>query len=177
MSRAISGCGESLARIRPVRRRLASFRTIPAQPRDLYSGISADGTLVRRIQDRTDVRPARIRMAAAQWPVRAPHAEGSVHAFATSINPRGDVVGRLIDAAATATCLKWDKKGRYSILQVPRASLTNARGINPKGRWWSVCTGQTNHGLIVGQDDLTGLRASSIPWRYFNLASRDQCAR
>jgi uncharacterized membrane protein len=89
---------------------------------------------------------------------------GSVHAFATSINPRGDVVGRLIDAAGQQLAWKLDKKGRYSILQVPQASLTNARGINPKGEVVGVYRANgVNHGFIVGQDDLTDFAPIDFP--------------
>jgi len=89
---------------------------------------------------------------------------GSVHAFATAINPQGDVVGRLIDAAGQQLGWKLDKKGTYSILQVPQASLTNARGINPKGEVVGVYRANgVNHGFVVGQGDLTNFTAIDFP--------------
>ena len=89
---------------------------------------------------------------------------GSVHAFATSINPRGDVVGRLVDAAGQQLAWKLDKKGTYSIIRVPQASLTNARGISPKGEVVGVYRANgVNHGFVVGEHDLTNFAPIDFP--------------
>ena len=86
-----------------------------------------------------------------------------VQAFATSINPRGDVVGRLIDAAGRQCAWKLDKHGEYSILQAPGASLTNARGINPVGEVVGVYRLAANHGFVLGPEDITGFTTIDFP--------------
>ena len=86
-----------------------------------------------------------------------------VHAFATSVNPRGDVVGRLIDAAGRQCAWKLDKHGAYSIIQVPGASLTNARGINPKGEVVGVYRLGVNHGFVLPADDVTNFTTIDFP--------------
>jgi uncharacterized membrane protein len=127
-------------------------------------GISADGTLVGEFK--TGQTFGQLGFA---WMLRnGQYAQltppGSVHAFATSINPRGDVVGRLIDAAGQQLAWKLDKKGTYSILQVPQASLTNARGINPKGEVVGVYRANgVNHGFVLGQDDVTSFTTIDFP--------------
>ena len=45
-----------------------------------------------------------------------------VQAFATSVNSRGDVVGRLIDAAGRQCAWKLDKEGAYTAFQYPLAT-------------------------------------------------------
>ena len=87
-----------------------------------------------------------------------------VQAFATSIDPRGDVVGRLIDAAGRQCAWKLDKHGEYSILQVAGASLTNARGINPIGEVVGVYRlGGVNHGFVLPPGDTTSFTTIAFP--------------
>ncbi len=77
-----------------------------------------------------------------------------VQAFATSVNPRGDVVGRLIDLAGRQCAWKMNKEGTYRTIQFPGASLTNARGINPVGEVVGVYRlANVNHGFLLAEDD------------------------
>jgi hypothetical protein len=88
----------------------------------------------------------------------------AVQAFATSVNPAGDVVGRSIDARGQQCAWKLDKRGLYSILQFPQASITNARGINPKGEVVGVYRlGGVNHGFILPQDDAINFVSIDFP--------------
>lgn len=77
-----------------------------------------------------------------------------VQAFATSVNPRGDVVGRLIDLAGRQCAWKLNKDGTYRTIQFPGASVTNARGINSVGEVVGVYRlANLNHGFLLAEDD------------------------
>ena len=86
-----------------------------------------------------------------------------VQAFALSINPRGDVVGRLIDAAGRQCAWRLDKHGEYTILHVPGASITNAKGINPSGEVVGVYRLGVNHGFVLGPKDTTSFITIDFP--------------
>jgi uncharacterized membrane protein len=86
-----------------------------------------------------------------------------VQAFATSVNPRGDVVGRLIDAVNLQCAWKLDNDGVYGIIQFPGASLTNARGINSKGEVVGVYRLGVNHGFVLPANDLTSFATIDFP--------------
>ena len=87
-----------------------------------------------------------------------------VQAFATSVNPRGDVVGRLIDAAGRQCAWKLENQGTYSIVQFPGASLTNARGVSPSGEVVGVYRlGGVNHGFARLADDLANFTSIDFP--------------
>ena len=86
-----------------------------------------------------------------------------VQAFATSINPRGDVVGRLIDAALRQCAWKRDREGTYAIIQFPGASLTNARGINPEGAVVGVYRLGVNHGFVLPPGHFTNFSTIDFP--------------
>ena len=89
---------------------------------------------------------------------------GSARAFATSINSRGDVVGRLIDTAGQQLAWKLDKEGIYTVFQFPGASLTNARNINAKGEVVGVyLLGGLNHGFVLPTDDFTHFTTIDFP--------------
>ena len=86
-----------------------------------------------------------------------------VQAFATSINPSSDVVGRLIDAALRQCAWMRDQDGSYAIIQFPGATLTNARGINPKGEVVGVYRLGVNHGFVLPADDFTNFTTIEFP--------------
>jgi len=87
-----------------------------------------------------------------------------VQAFATSVNPRGDVVGRLIDAAGRQCAWKLDKDGAYTAFQFPGASLTNARGINAIGEVVGVYRlGGVNHGFVLPANDFVNFTTIAFP--------------
>jgi uncharacterized membrane protein len=89
---------------------------------------------------------------------------GSVRAFATSVNSRGDVVGRLIDAAGQQLAWKLDKEGTYTVFEFPGASLTNARNINAKGEVVGVYfLGGVNHGFVLPENDFTNFTTIDFP--------------
>lgn len=88
---------------------------------------------------------------------------GSAFAFATSVNSRGDVVGRLIDTTGGQTAWKLDKDGTYHVFQVPGATLTNARGINGKGEVVGVYRAGVNHGFVLPPDDFSGFVTIDFP--------------
>jgi hypothetical protein len=87
-----------------------------------------------------------------------------VHAFATSVNPRGDVVGRLIDAAGRQCAWKLDKHGAYTAFQYPLATITNARGINARGEVVGVYRlGGVNHGFVLPARNVASFTAIDYP--------------
>ena len=86
-----------------------------------------------------------------------------IQAFATSVNPRGDVVGRLIDAAFRQCAWKLDKNGTYGLIQFPGATLTNARGINSRGEVVGVYRLGANHGFVLPPDDVTDFTTIDFP--------------
>jgi len=87
-----------------------------------------------------------------------------VQAFATAINSRGDVVGRLIDAAGQQCAWRLDKNGVYSILTFPGASLTNARGISAVGEVVGVSrVNGVNHGFVLPADDVIDFISIDFP--------------
>ena len=94
--------------------------------------------------------------------LRLGHEHGLLHStdsagirvrFATSVNSRGDVVGRLIDTAGRQNAWALDKHGTYQVFQVPDATLTNARGINNKGEVVGVYRCDVNHGFVLPPHD------------------------
>lgn len=86
-----------------------------------------------------------------------------VQAFATSVNPRGDVVGRLIDAAGRQCAWKLDEQG-YSIARFPGASITNARGINSIGEVVGAYRlSGVNHGFLLPPDDMADFTSIDFP--------------
>src|SRR5205823_10825731 len=88
----------------------------------------------------------------------------SARAFATSINSRGDVVGRMIDTAGRQLAWKLDKEGTYTVFQFPGASLTNARNIYAKGDVVGVYfLGGLNHGFVLPPDDFTHFTTIDFP--------------
>lgn len=58
---------------------------------------------------------------------------GSVTAMAFSINPLGDVVGAMVDAAGRQSGWLLDSEGEYTLFSFPGATATNPRGINSSG--------------------------------------------
>jgi hypothetical protein len=88
---------------------------------------------------------------------------GSTFAFATAVNARGDVVGRLIDATGGQTAWKLDKDGSWRVFQVPGATLTNARGMNDRGEIVGVYRSGGNHGFVLGPDDAAGFVTIDFP--------------
>ncbi|TMH64599.1 MAG: hypothetical protein E6H48_16955 [Betaproteobacteria bacterium] len=89
---------------------------------------------------------------------------GSAQAFATSINPRGDVVGRLIDTIGRQLAWKLDKDGTYTVFQFPGAVLTNARNINTKGEIVGVYRlGSVNHGFVLPANDFVNFTTINFP--------------
>jgi uncharacterized membrane protein len=86
-----------------------------------------------------------------------------VQAFATSINPSGDVVGRLIDAALRQCAWKREQDGTYSIIQFSGATLTNARGINPEDEIVGVYRLGVNHGFLLPAGDFTNFTTLDFP--------------
>jgi uncharacterized membrane protein len=86
-----------------------------------------------------------------------------VQAFATSVSPRGEVVGRLIDAAGHQCAWKLDQDGTYSILQASGASLTNARGISATGEVVGVYRLGVNHGFVVSPHDFANFISIDFP--------------
>ena len=87
-----------------------------------------------------------------------------VQAFATAINSRNDVVGRLIDAAGQQCAWRLDKNGVYSILTFPGASLTNARGVNAVGEVVGVSrVNGVNHGFVLPPDDVIDFISIDFP--------------
>lgn len=80
---------------------------------------------------------------------------GSASAFATSVNSRGDVVGRLIDTSGGQTAWKLDNDGAYHVFQFPGATLTNARNINSKGEVVGVYRTDVNHGFVLPPNDFS----------------------
>ncbi len=88
---------------------------------------------------------------------------GSVNAFATSVNSRGDVVGRLIDGANQQLAWKLDKKGTYTIFQFPGASITNARSINARGEVVGVYRLGVNHGFVLPRNDFVNFTTIDFP--------------
>jgi probable HAF family extracellular repeat protein len=127
-------------------------------------GISANGTLVGEFK--TGQAFGQLGFA---WILR--HGQysqlippGAVQAFATSVNSRGDVVGRLIDGAGQQTAWKMDRKGTYTVFQFPGASLTNARNINSKGQVVGVYRlGGVNHGFILPKNDFANFTTIDFP--------------
>jgi len=90
--------------------------------------------------------------------------QAPVQAFATSVNPRGDVVGRLIDASGRQCAWKLDKQGVYSILQPSGASLTNARGVNSIGEVVGVYRlNGVNHGFVLPANDAVSFTSIDFP--------------
>src|SRR5687768_8815364 len=55
---------------------------------------------------------------------------GAVFTNAQGINARGDVVGFYTDAAGLNHGFRWSR-GAYSVIDVPNARVTQARGIGP----------------------------------------------
>lgn len=87
----------------------------------------------------------------------------SAAAFATSINSRGDVVGRLIDTTGRQNAWALDKHGTYQVFQVPGATLTNARGINSKGEVVGVYRSGVNHGFLLPPRDFSNFVTIDFP--------------
>jgi uncharacterized membrane protein len=88
----------------------------------------------------------------------------SAQAFATSVNSRGDVVGRLIDTAGQQLAWKLDNGGRYTVFQIPGASLTNARNINSKSEVVGVYRlAGVNHGFVLSANDFTDFTTIDFP--------------
>jgi hypothetical protein len=89
---------------------------------------------------------------------------GASRAFATSINSREDIVGRLIDITGHQLAWKFDKINGYTVFGYPGASITNARGINSRGEVVGVYNlGGVNHGFILPSDDFTNFISIDFP--------------
>jgi len=88
---------------------------------------------------------------------------GSAFAFATSVNARGDVVGRLIDTSGGQTAWKLDKDGAYHVFKYPGATLTNARNINSKGELVGVYRTGVNHGFLLAANDFSSFVTIDFP--------------
>jgi uncharacterized membrane protein len=88
---------------------------------------------------------------------------GSASAFATSVNSRGDVVGRLIDTSGNQAAWKLDKGGAYHVFQFPGASLTNARNINSRGEVVGVYRTGVNHGFVLTPDNFSNFVTLDYP--------------
>jgi uncharacterized membrane protein len=88
---------------------------------------------------------------------------GSASAFATSVNSRGDVVGRLIATSGDQTAWKLDKHGAYHVFQIPGATLTNARNINSKGEVVGAYRAGVNHGFLLAPDDFSNFVTIDFP--------------
>ena len=88
---------------------------------------------------------------------------GSAFAFATMVNSRGDVVGRLIDTAGAQTAWKLDKDGTYHVFQFPGATITNARNINSKGEVVGVYRAGVNHGFVLAPGDFSNFTTIDFP--------------
>jgi uncharacterized membrane protein len=127
-------------------------------------GISANGTLVGEFK----VGQTFGQLGFA-WIFRGGHytqltPPGSARAFATSVNPRGDVVGRLISTTGQQLAWKLDKHGDYTVFQFPGAALTNARNINAKGEVVGVyLLAGVNHGFVLPPDDFTNFTTIDFP--------------
>ncbi len=127
-------------------------------------GISANGTLVGEFK--TGQLFGQLGFA---WILR--HGQytqltppGSIQAFATSVNSRGDVVGRLIDGAGQQTAWKMDRKGTYTVFQFPGATITNARNVNAKGQVVGVYRlSGVNHGFILPRNDVANFTTIDFP--------------
>jgi uncharacterized membrane protein len=88
----------------------------------------------------------------------------AVRSFATSVNARGDVVGRLIDATGDQLAWKLDRQGTYAVFQFPGAALSNARGINDRGEIVGVyLLAGVNHGFVLPPDDVTHFTTIDYP--------------
>jgi uncharacterized membrane protein len=88
---------------------------------------------------------------------------GSTSAFATSVNSRGDVVGRLIDGAGGQNAWALGKDGTYHVFQFPGAALTNARSINSKGEVVGVYRSDVNHGFVLPPNDFSNFVTIDFP--------------
>jgi uncharacterized membrane protein len=88
---------------------------------------------------------------------------GSASAFATSVNARGDVIGRLIDTAGGQDAWALDKDGTYHVFKFPGAILTNARGINSKGWVVGVYRSGVNHGFVLPPNDFSNFVTIDFP--------------
>jgi probable HAF family extracellular repeat protein len=85
-------------------------------------------------------------------------------AFATSINSREDVVGRLIDTTGHQLAWKLDKINGYTVFGYPGATLTNARGINARGEIVGVYNlAGVNHGFLLSSDDFGNFVTIDFP--------------
>lgn len=127
-------------------------------------GISANGTLVGEFK-----KGQTFGQLGYAWILR--HGQytqltppDSAQAFATSVNPRGDVVGRLIDTAGRQLAWKLDKDGTYTVFQFPGAVLTNARNINAQGEVVGVYRlGSVNHGFLLPANDVANFTLIDFP--------------
>jgi uncharacterized membrane protein len=88
---------------------------------------------------------------------------GSAFAFATSVNTKGEVVGRLIDTVGAQKAWALDKDGTYHVYAFPGASLTNARNINSKGEVVGVYRTGANHGFLLAPHDYTNFATIDFP--------------
>jgi uncharacterized membrane protein len=89
---------------------------------------------------------------------------GAARAFATSINSREDVVGRLIDNTGLQLAWKLDKTNGYTVFGYPGATITNARGINAGGEVVGVYNlAGINHGFHLPNDDFTNFVTIDFP--------------
>ena len=88
---------------------------------------------------------------------------GSAFAFATSVNSRGDVVGRLIGTNGGQPAWKLNNDGAYHVFQFPGATLTNARGINSKGQVVGVYRSGVNHGFVLPPNDSSNFVTIDFP--------------
>jgi hypothetical protein len=127
-------------------------------------GISANGTLVGEFKIGQAFGQLGFAWILRQGQYTQLTPPGSVRAFATSVNARGDVVGRLIDAAGQQLAWKLDKKGTYTVFQFPGASLTNARNINSRGDVVGVYRlGGVNHGFVLPSSDFANFTSVDFP--------------
>lgn len=88
---------------------------------------------------------------------------GSAFAFATSVNSRSDVVGRLIDTSGGQAAWELDKDGAYHVFRYPGATLTNARNVNNKGEVVGVYRTDVNHGFVLAANDFSNFVTIDFP--------------
>jgi len=127
-------------------------------------GISANGTLVGEFKQGQAFGQLGFAWILHRGQYTQLTPPGSAQAFATSINPRGDVVGRLIDTAGRQLAWKLDREGTYTVFQFPGASLTNARNINSKSEVVGVYRlGGVNHGFVLPANDFANFTTIDFP--------------
>jgi hypothetical protein len=126
-------------------------------------GVAANGTLVGEFKTGQAFGQLGFAwiMRQGQYTERIP--PRSAFAFSTSVNSRGDVVGRLIDTVGGQTAWKRDKDGTYNVFQYPGATITNARGINSKGEVVGVYRVGGNHGFVLPPDDFSNFVTIDFP--------------